>query len=47
VSPYVHDENATQPGERLHDYDQWNREGAMDRGETLVQLQRWKARHGD
>ena len=47
VSPYVHDESVTQPGARLPDYDQWNREGAMDRGETLVQLQRWKARHGD
>jgi N-acetyl sugar amidotransferase len=46
VSPYVHDAAATQPGERLHDFNDWSREGPMDRGQTLVQLQRWKARHG-
>lgn len=47
VSPYVHDASSTQPGERLHDYDQWSKEGPMDRRETLVQLKRWKSRHGD
>lgn len=47
VSPYVHDPASTQPGERLHDYDQWSRDGAMERGEALVQLTRWKSRRGD
>jgi N-acetyl sugar amidotransferase len=31
VSPYVHDPSSTQPGERTHDYPQWNRAGAMPR----------------
>ena len=47
VSPYLHDESTTQPGERLPDFDRWNRDGEMDRGQALVQLQRWKTRHGD
>jgi hypothetical protein len=46
VSPYVHDPSTTRPGEQLHDYDRWSTEGPMERAETLVQLERWKSRHG-
>jgi N-acetyl sugar amidotransferase len=45
VSPYVHDPSATVAGERLADFDQWHRAGAMPRAEALVQLTRWKSRH--
>jgi len=31
VSPYEHDPASTQPGERTHDYPQWNRAGALPR----------------
>jgi hypothetical protein len=31
VSPYQHDPSSTQPGERTHDYPQWNRAGALPR----------------
>lgn len=44
VSPYVHHPEQTQPGEKLKDFDQWSSDGAMDRGQALVQLQRWKSR---
>lgn len=40
VSPYVHDPRLTMAGERLHDFGQWSRDGAMDRVSALVQLGR-------
>ena len=45
VSPYQHCPEKTQDGERLADFDQWNRAGAMPREQTLVQLTRWKSRN--
>lgn len=42
VSPYQHDPSAITPGKTMHDFDQWQREGAMDRSTALVQLQRWR-----
>jgi len=44
VSPYVHDPKATAPGEALQDTERWSREGRMDRGDSEVQVIRWKAR---
>jgi N-acetyl sugar amidotransferase len=40
VSPYVHDPLSTQPGQKLHDFEEWSRDGAMDRDTALVQLNR-------
>lgn len=45
VSPYVHDPAATQPGERLADFDRWSREGPMDRADAEWQVLRWKSRN--
>ena len=47
VSPYEHDPSATRPGERLMDFDEWSREGAMVRGDALVQLTRFRSGRGD
>lgn len=46
VSPYVHDPQKTLPGERLADFERWNKEGAMDRADAQVLVLRWKSRHG-
>ena len=45
VSPYVHDPRKTLAGERLPDFDRWNRAGALPREEALVQLTRWRSRN--
>lgn len=44
ISPYQHDPAKTVAGEKVHDYDQWSREGAMPREEAVTQLIRWKDR---
>jgi N-acetyl sugar amidotransferase len=44
VSPYEHDPAATENGEPTHDCESWCRHGAMPRGETIVQLERWNKR---
>lgn len=46
VSPHQHNQAAIQPGKKLHDFDYWSREGAMDRAEAERLLARWKERHG-
>jgi N-acetyl sugar amidotransferase len=46
VSPYKHDPASTLPGEKMHDYDQWNREGRMKREDAEVQVIRWRSRNG-
>ncbi|MBZ0097190.1 MAG: N-acetyl sugar amidotransferase [Sulfuricella sp.] len=45
VSPYIHDPKATMAGEKMADFDQWSKEGPMNRTDTEVQLIRWKARN--
>lgn len=45
VSPYVHDPKKTLPGERMADFERWNRDGAMDRGDAERQVIRWKSRN--
>ena len=45
VSPYVHDPNTTEPGERLPDFDRWSDAGGMPREQALVQLTRYRSRH--
>ena len=45
VSPYVHDPKKTLPGERMADFERWNRDGAMDRSDAERQIIRWKSRH--
>lgn len=42
VSPYVHDPEATQPGRKTHDFDQWSRQGAMSREASQEMLRRWR-----
>ena len=42
VSPYVHDPEKTQAGARTHDFDQWAREGAMEREASHEILNRWR-----
>lgn len=42
VSPYVHDPEATQPGKKTHDFDQWSRQGAMTREASQEMLRRWR-----
>jgi N-acetyl sugar amidotransferase len=45
VSPYEHNPEDTLDGEKLHDFDQWSQEGALDRDEALKQLQLWSMRN--
>jgi N-acetyl sugar amidotransferase len=42
VSPYVHDPEATKPGLKTHDFDQWSRQGAMSREASQEILNRWR-----
>lgn len=42
VSPYVYDPACTQPGARVHDFQQWSHEGPMPRAEAEGQLARWR-----
>lgn len=44
VSPYRHDPNSTQPGRKVHDFDEWPRYGFMPRAQAEEQLRRWKRR---
>lgn len=45
VSPYAHDPQKTLPGQRLADFERWNKDGAMDRADAVAQVIRWKSRH--
>jgi len=42
VSPFEFNMNNIAIGEKTHDYDEWMKDGKMDRAESLVQLERWK-----
>lgn len=42
VSPYRHDPKRTKKGEKTHDFEEWERTGAMPREEALEQLERKK-----
>ena len=44
VSPHQHNDAAIQPGKKLHDFEQWSREGKMDRAEAEKQLKQWTER---
>jgi hypothetical protein len=44
VSPYEHDPLKVVPGEKVHDFEVWSREGAMPRKEAETQLERWSER---
>lgn len=46
VSPYAHDPKKTLPGERMADFERWNRDGAMERADAEQQVIRWKSRCG-
>ena len=46
VSPYDHDPEATESGEKMPDHDKWCREGAMLRVDTEKQVNKWKACNG-
>lgn len=45
VSPYAHDPQKTLPGQRMADYERWNKDGAMGRADAEAQVIRWKSRH--
>ncbi len=45
VSPYAHDPQKTLPGQRMADYERWNKDGAMARADAEAQVIRWKSRH--
>lgn len=45
VSPYAHDPQKTLPGQRMADFERWNKDGAMDRADAEAQVIRWKSRH--
>lgn len=42
VSPYVHEPEKTLPGAKTHDFDQWMRQGAMDREASQEVMRRWQ-----
>jgi len=42
VSPYQHNTAATVPGEKLHDHEQWSKDGVMPAADAALQLDRWK-----
>jgi len=44
VSPYEHHPEQTQPGARTHDYDEWMRQGAMEREVSEEMIERWRQR---
>jgi N-acetyl sugar amidotransferase len=44
VSPHTHDQELIQEGSKMHDFDQWSRDGKMDREDALKQLENWKNR---
>lgn len=45
VSPYAHDPQKTLPGQRMADFERWNKDGAMGRADAEAQVIRWKSRH--
>jgi len=42
VSPYRHDAEKTKPGMKTHDFEKWEREGAMPEGVAERQLANWR-----
>ncbi len=42
VSPHSHDPEKITPGKKLHDFNEWSREGPMPRDEASKQFQKWK-----
>ena len=45
ISPHVHDPKKTLPGQRMADYERWNKDGAMNRADAETQVIRWKSRN--
>jgi N-acetyl sugar amidotransferase len=46
VSPWQGEGVPVRIGKRTHDFEQWPRQGGMDRGQAEQQLARWRARSG-
>ena len=46
VSPYKHDPAAVEAGEKVADFDRWNRSGTMARVDAESLLERWRMRKG-
>ncbi len=44
VSPHSHNQDLIVPGEKMHDFDKWSKDGKMDRSEALKQLKNWQNR---
>jgi hypothetical protein len=45
VSPYSHNPKTTESGEKTEDFENWSREGSMDRAAAKDQVNRWKSRN--
>ncbi len=45
VSPYVHENHKTLPGQKMADFEAWNSDGSMDRADAEAQVIRWKSRN--
>jgi len=45
VSPHQYDTSKVVSGEKLHDFDKWERKGKMRREDAEIQLKRWKSRN--
>lgn len=46
VSPWEHHPEDIVPGEKMKDFDQWSRAGAMPREDAKRMLERWRKLHG-
>jgi hypothetical protein len=46
VAPHQHDPSKIVPGNKLHDFNVWSRDGAMPRADSEKQLERWKNQNG-
>lgn len=45
VSPYEHHPEETEDGRKTHDFDQWMRDGSMDRQVAEKMIERWRSRN--
>jgi N-acetyl sugar amidotransferase len=46
ISPWKWNAYEIKVGEQLHDYDQWSKDGKMDRNDAIEQMERWKKSTG-
>lgn len=44
ISPHVHNQELITQGEKMHDFNLWSKDGKMQRGDALKQLENWRNR---